>query len=568
MNRCLDTFLLVVVSLAAGVGPAAHSAAGAADRDGPIPTLVGADRDPATALVRFRPGIPAYEQRLVAASIDASVAERIHGTDYVLLRTEADADADVVRALEDDSRVVDAELNYVRRASAVPNDPEYPRQQRYLEGLRLPQAWDVAGPAREIRVAVVDTGVDAAHPDLAGRVLPGHDFANDDSDAYDDQWHGTWVAAIIAANTNNAVGIAGVSASARILPVKVLDAHGNGTDADVAAGITWAADHGADVINLSLGGFPDNAAIRQAVEYALERDVVVVAAAGNQAAETPQYPAAYPGVVAVAATDANGEIARFSGHGLWIDIAAPGVDITSARSRSSYETMSGTSYAAPFVSGVATLVQSLYPVATASEIVSQLLWTARDAGPVGVDSHYGHGLLDALAAVGPLRTVPAVAPPLPSQPTLSQPPPNAVTDAPPPAVAPTPDPSAGTPAAPASPPVALDVTEDAQLPQIALAIRTRRIPVSKAGAARISLECSTPPSCRGRVTLRTTARILGRARFSLEPGLADVITVRLSPSARRRLASRRAFIARAVATSMSGRVTASRLVFLELSKKT
>jgi type VII secretion-associated serine protease mycosin len=446
-----------------------------------------------------------------------------------------------------------------RHASAIPNDPEYPRQQRYLERLRLPEAWGVASAAPEVRVAVVDTGVDAAQPDLAGRVLPGRDFVNDDSDAYDDQWHGTWVAAIIAANTNNGVGIAGVSPSARILPVKVLDSHGNGTDADIAAGITWAADHGADVINLSLGGSQENAVVREAVEYALEHDVVVVASAGNTASVAPQYPAAYPGVVAVAATDSNGDLASFSGHGSWIDIAAPGVDVTSARSTSSYEVMSGTSYAVPFVSGVATLVRSLHPSLTAAEVVSQLLETAQDAGPVGFDDQYGHGILDALAAVRAVGPGAVVAPPVPAQPRLPQAPP-AATRAPPPASAPGPPASV----APSPPAVAPEEAKGAQLPtRPAVAIRGTRVPVSKSGAARIRVACSRPPSCRGRVTLRRAARVLGRGTFSISAGRAEAITVRLHPWARRRLASRRSLITRAVATSTAGVVTASRLVRLE-----
>jgi type VII secretion-associated serine protease mycosin len=441
-----------------------------------------------------------------------------------------------------------------RHASATPTDPEYPRQQRYLERLRIPEAWEVASGALEVRVAVVDTGVDPAQPDLAGRVLPGHDFVNDDSDAYDDQWHGTWVAAIVAANTNNGIGIAGVSPSARILPVKVLDSSGNGTDADIAAGITWAVDHGADVINLSLGASQENAVVRRAVEYALEHDVVVVASAGNTASAAPQYPAAYPGVVAVAATDWNGDLAPFSGRGSWIDIAAPGVDITSARSRSSYEAMSGTSYAVPIVSGVAALVHSLHASLTAPEVVSQLLETAQDAGPIGFDDHYGHGILDALAAVRPVAPGAVVAPPVPVQPAPPHAPP-ATNRAPPPASAPAP-PASFAPSPPAVPPEGT-----------AVAIRGTRVPVSKSGAARIRIACSRPPSCKGRVTLRRATRVLGRATFSISAGGAEAITVPLRLSARRQLASRRSLIARAIATSTAGTVTATRLVRLEPARK-
>jgi type VII secretion-associated serine protease mycosin len=499
-------------------------------------------RDAHSVLVRFHADLNANERRAVAASASAIVGQRVSGAD-------------------------DVAPSYVRRAPGIPNDPEYPRQQPYLDELRLPEAWELAGAARAVRVAIVDTGVDPAQPDLAGRVLPGHDFVNDDNDAYDDQWHGTWVAAIIAANTNNGVGIAGVSPSAQILPVKVLDAYGNGTDADIAAGITWAADHGADVINLSLGGSRDHAAIRQAVEYAVERDVVVVASAGNQASEAPQYPAAYPGVVAVAATDAGGELARFSGHGPWIDIAAPGVDITSARSRSSYETMSGTSYAAPFVSGVATLVQSLYPAATASEIVSQLLRTARDAGALGVDSRYGHGVLDALAAVGPLGQIPVVAPPLasPSGPPSSAPAAEDAGSAE--AVQPltTPEPAvvSSAPPAQAAPPPSPEQSAKTRLGDVrTVRIRSARVAVPNSGRARLWLGCASGRAvCRGRLVVRR-ASVLGSAEFALEPGQRRVITVRLRRSAVRQLGTSRVMAVRAIARSPAGRILAARPLML------
>jgi type VII secretion-associated serine protease mycosin len=549
-----------VTALNAAVDPAPHAPVGSTF-GAPVdasPETSKPGQDSNTVLVRFKPGVAPTDWKSIAAAADATVGEPIRATDYVLVKTKPGRVGKTLQALERDSRVADAELNYVRRALTIPSDPEYSRQRHYFERLRLPEAWDVANAVADVRVAVVDTGVDAGQPDLAGRVLQGHDFVNDDSDAYDDQWHGTWVAAIIAANTNDGVGIAGVSPSARILPVKVLDSYGNGTDANIAAGITWAADHGADVINLSLAASQESAVIRQAVEYALDHDVVVVAAAGNGGSETPQYPAAYSGVVAVAATDAHGELASFSNHGPWIDIAAPGVNITSARSRSSYEVMSGTSYAAPFVSGVATLVHALHPSATASQIVSQLLESAQDAGPIGVDHDFGHGILDAFAAVTASNGVPAL-PSAPTPPTLPQPPPAA------PDVAPaTPSPAPGTPTiVPAT-----EVTKESRRPTSAvLTIRGTRVWVSMRGTARISLVCSRPPSCRGRITLRRRANVLGSASFLIRPGHAEPITVQLRPSARRLLTSERLRISRAVATSTTGRVTASRLVHLEVARK-
>jgi type VII secretion-associated serine protease mycosin len=554
------------LSLALAALSAAGTLASPAAPAGSSPAVSAPPRDPHTILVRFRPGVTADEQRSVAASADATLGEGVRGTDYTLIRTAHAADPRVLQTLEEDSRVADAELNYVRRAAAVPNDPEYARQQPYLDRVRLPQAWELAGADADALVAVVDTGVDAAQPDLAGRVLTGRDFINDDGDAYDDQWHGTWVAAIIAANTNNGVGIAGASPRARILPVKVLDAYGNGTDADIAAGITWAADHNADVINLSLGGPRENAVIRQAVEYALRRDVVVVASAGNEGSDAPQYPAAYPGVVAVAATDANGEPASFSGRGPWIDIAAPGTNITSARSRSSYETMSGTSYAAPFVSGVAALVHALDPALPASQIVSRLLATAEDAGPAGFDGRYGHGILDAVAAAGvPARAPDEQAPQPPA--AVIDPSPTSVAQSP--ATVVPPRSAVPAPSVPASPPpAAVEARDDAQRPaRIVLTVGQSRSPVSRAGIARVWIACTGSVLCAGRVTLRQASHVLGRATFSLVAGRGAAVAVRLRPSARRQLAARGTLITRAVATSAAGSVLAANVVRLELARR-
>src|SRR5205823_15048136 len=204
------------------------------------------------------------------------------------------------------------------------------------------------------------TGVDAQQPDLVGRVLPGYDFVDDSSDTSDRLGHGTFVAGVAAADTNNGIGIAGVAWNASILPVKVLDRSGGGTDAQIAAGITWAADNGASVINLSLGGPESSEVLRNAIEYALSKNVVVVAAAGNEASTIPQYPAAYPGVVAVSATDWAGDLTYFSSFGPWVTLAAPGFEITGTDRDGAYETDSGTSFAAPMVAAVAALVRAHY----------------------------------------------------------------------------------------------------------------------------------------------------------------------------------------------------------------
>jgi serine protease len=234
-------------------------------------------------------------------------------------------------------------------------------------------------------------------------VLPGRNFVAGNTDARDDSLigHGTLVAGVAAATTNNGIGIAGAAWNASVLPVKVLDSHGYGTDSQVAAGIVWAADHGANVVNLSLGGPTSSGdALCDATTYAQSQGALVVAAAGNAANGWLNYPAACPGVVGVSATDAQGDFASFSSFGPDVGIAAPGLAVTSTRNDNRYGTESGTSLSAPIVSGVAALVDAMHPDWSAAQVAERLEDTAQDRGPPGVDLYYGHGLLDAYAALG------------------------------------------------------------------------------------------------------------------------------------------------------------------------
>lgn len=288
----------------------------------------------------------------------------------------------------------------------TPNDPGY-GQQYGLQRIRAGPGWASSTGSEEIIIAIVDTGVDLTHPDLAAKIVPGWDFVNNDPIAQDDHGHGTHVAGIAAAITNNGLGIAGVSWGARILPVKVLNAAGSGYTSDVAAGIIWAADHGAKVINLSLGGPSSSATLESAVNYAVARGALVVAAAGNSGNSTPNYPAAYPAALAVAATDSADARASFSTFGPFVDIAAPGVSIASTVptgvcdlcSPSGYASLSGTSMATPHVAGVAAVLAGLAGAPTSALIRAAIESTALDRGPAGRDDLFGHGVVQLDAAI-------------------------------------------------------------------------------------------------------------------------------------------------------------------------
>ncbi|OGE71996.1 hypothetical protein A2617_04975 [Candidatus Daviesbacteria bacterium RIFOXYD1_FULL_41_10] len=238
------------------------------------------------------------------------------------------------------------------------------------------------------RIAVVDTGVDYNHPDLTGKVDTGQDwdFVNNDDDALDDNLHGTHVAGIAAASTNNSTGVAGVSINtSTILPVKVLNQAGSGYYSWVAAGIIYAADHGAKVINLSLGGNVKSTTLENAVNYAWGKGAVVVAAAGNSNNSSKTYPGAYSNAMAVWASDQNDNKASFSSYGGWVDIGAPGVSILSTiplgkdtkdGNQDGYYLASGTSMATPGVAGLAGLLFSQHPDWSAQTVRSKIESTA------------------------------------------------------------------------------------------------------------------------------------------------------------------------------------------------
>lgn len=233
----------------------------------------------------------------------------------------------------------------------TPNDPRY-TDQWALTAIGAPAAWaQLPADSPTVTVAVIDSGICADHPDLTGRILSGWDFLESDDAPQDEFGHGCAVSGVIAANVNNGAGIAGIAPNAEIMPLRVLNASGVGSFSDVSSAIVYAADHGAQVINLSLGGASPSMLLESAVNYALTKGVVVIASAGNSGKEGVLYPAAYPGVTAVGSLDQNLQHSSFSNYGPEVDIWAPGRDILSTGLDDTYVTMSGSSLAAPFVAG-------------------------------------------------------------------------------------------------------------------------------------------------------------------------------------------------------------------------
>lgn len=308
-------------------------------------------------------------------------------------------------------------------SSFVPNDPMYPAQWN-LAQINMEKAWELS-TGKGVIVAVLDTGIAWENhddfvqvPDLASQKFKhGWDFVNDDAHANDDHGHGTHVAGTIAQATDNAEGVAGVAFDATLMPVKVLDHFGGGNSADIADAIRWAADNGAQVINLSLGGGGRSDVMERAVMYARNKGVVVVCAAGNGGRGVVEYPAAYPGSFAVAAVGPSGTRAPYSSWGKELDIAAPGGDKSQGEAagvvqntidpqdvaQTVYASYQGTSMATPHVAGVAALLYAA-GAKNPDQVEKAIIMSAKPAaGTRGWNDQYGHGLIDAEGALKALK---------------------------------------------------------------------------------------------------------------------------------------------------------------------
>ena len=332
--------------------------------------------------------------------------------------------AEAAADLEDIAGIEWVEPNYTLQLDFVPNDPHYdtvaPTQTPYLNRIDAAGAWDLTMGRPEIVIAILDTGVEMSHEDLAGAIwtnlgeIPGNeiddegngfiddehgwDFAGQDNLPDDDYGHGTHVAGIAAARIDNGLGIAGLAGAATIMPVDVFD-YAIGTYEDLIRAIVYATDNGAHVINMSLGASSYSLGEEMAVNYAFSRGVVVVAAAGNTGNEMVHYPAAHPNAIAVASTTAQDVLSSFSTRGTWVDVAAPGSSIYSTVYGNGYRTMSGTSMATPHVAGLAALILSRNPTLTPTQVRDLIERTADDLGAAGRDIFYGAGRINAGSAV-------------------------------------------------------------------------------------------------------------------------------------------------------------------------
>jgi thermitase len=309
---------------------------------------------PGEILVKFKPNVLPGEMAQAHRQHEGQVKKTITAIGVQVVTIPRNQEIEKIRAYSKNPLVAYAEPNYLCQVVGRPDDNYFDKQWG-MNKVEAPQAWDVTTGNREVNIAILDTGVDLDHPDLGSKVITSINFSN--SSTTDDIYgHGTHVAGIAAASTNNGVGVAGLGYDSTIMNVKVLGDNGSGFYTWVANGIIWAADNGAEVINLSLGSTFYSVTLENAVRYAWDKGVVVIAAAGNNASSIPFYPAYYTECMAVAATDANDSLPYWSNHGDWVDVAAPGASIYSTLKNNVYGYMSGTSMASPHTAGLAALV--------------------------------------------------------------------------------------------------------------------------------------------------------------------------------------------------------------------
>lgn len=410
-----------------------------------VPNVSSDEKVPGQILVKFKQAIPESTTELKVDGYSAKIKSRLDRINTLILSVpEAQQDA-IISAFSRLPTVEFAEPDYIAHAFSTTNDPSLSQQWGMFKiqaaNSSGTSAWDTTTGNSTVKIAILDTGIDQDHVDLSAKVVANQNFT--DSPTPEDFYgHGTHVAGIAAAITNNSTGVAGVGYNSSLMNVKVLNDSGSGAYSWIASGITWATDNGAKVINMSLGGSSGSATLQNAINYAVSNGVVVVAAAGNSGSSARSYPAYYSNVIATAATDTNDNKASWSNYGSWVDVAAPGVDNYSTMPNhantigpTNYGSLSGTSMATPHVAGLAGLVWATGICSTNSCVRSQIENNADNISGTGF--YWTYGRINAYKAVGGAAPSPTPTPsPTPSPTSTPNP-----TPTPTPTPSPTPVPS-------------------------------------------------------------------------------------------------------------------------------
>jgi hypothetical protein len=356
---------------------------------------------PGRVLVRFRSDLSKSHQENIVRAFGGRLGEAIPHTGVRVISVPRNASVEAVaRAFAARSEVVFAEPDLRVPPDAVPNDPLYSREW-HLGAISAPTAWDISTGSPNVIIAILDSGVYAGHPDLAAKMVPGWNTYDNNADTSDVYGHGTAVAGCAAASTQNAEGVASVAWGCRIMPMRVTDTSGYGYSSAISAALTWAADHGARVANISFK-MSTSTTVKTAAQYFASKGGVVCVSAGNDATFTTA--ADNPYVLTVTASQSDDTLATFTSTGNNTDLAAPGVSIYTTNRSGGYSSGSGTSFSAPIVAGAAALVISVAPHLSSSEVMDVLKRNADDLGPAGWDAGWGAGRLNIARALQSLGT--------------------------------------------------------------------------------------------------------------------------------------------------------------------
>lgn len=345
-------------------------------------------------LVVPRAGLPAAEFSRILNE-HGGKARKIGQSDLYIVAVPAHAEESIVASLADHPHLKLAELDRIVHPTMTPNDPYY-SSEWHLPKISAQNAWNTT-QGSGVTIAILDSGINGAHPDLNGQMVSGWNFYDNNSNTSDVFGHGTLVAGTAAAITNNGTGVAGIAGKSKLMPIRITDTNGYGYASTISQGLVWASDNGARVANVSFGGVVGILSIQNAAQYMKDKNGLVVVSAGNTGTELTTTPTST--MIPVSATDYNDAITSWSSYGNYVAMSAPGVSIWTTRREGDYTTASGTSFSSPLTAGVVALMMSANATLSSLDVENLLFSSAVDLGASGRDPYYGHGRVAAAAAV-------------------------------------------------------------------------------------------------------------------------------------------------------------------------
>ncbi len=342
------------------------------------------DHIPGRLFVQHRSGTDLADDESILRGAKAKIIKRIESLQISVLSLPEEAAEQVSKHLNNSGKFAFVEQDYTARGAVLSKDPSAVSQW-HLTKIDASSAWNISTGSVSVPIAIVDSGVDPTHPDLAGKIVPGWNFLGANTNTSDVLGHGTAVAGVAGAATDNGIGVAGVGWRTPIMPLVVLNASDYAAYSDIANAIIYAADHGVRIINVSICGTSASSVLQSAVDYAWNKGSLVFAAAGNKATSALTYPAACARAIAVSSTEKTDVLSSFSNYGSWISLSAPGNYILTTKKGGTYAQWYGTSFASPIAAGVAALALSVRPTMDRDTLLRILEQNTDDLGSPGFD---------------------------------------------------------------------------------------------------------------------------------------------------------------------------------------